>query len=129
MSSFTLLVTSHNVDNGMSYHATQFAEQIVQKGHQLNGVFFYAEGVANANALVTPPANQVDVHQRWKILAQQHKIPMYSCVTAANTRGILSQQDADESDHQHHNLAEFVKSTGLGEFVSLCAQSDRVVQF
>ena len=129
MKSFSLLITSAPFDSGIAYTAYKFAESLCAMGHQLNGVFFYQAGVHHANNLLSVAADETNLHQLWTELANQHQFPLYTCVTAANRRGILSQQDADDNDKTHFNLAAPFQQVGLGEWITLSNQSDRVVQF
>ncbi len=129
MSTFTLLVTAHPLDDYNSTHGVNFARQIIAKGHSIKGVFFYGPGVANANALAVTLTDRHNVVSDWASLATEHDVSLYTCVTAANARGIVSELDANDADLAHHNLAEHVTSCGLAEFVDLANSADRVVQF
>lgn len=129
MSSFAILVTSAPCDNQLSYHGVNFCQAALNAGHSLTGVFFYGQGTLNTTSLSVTLADTHSVTKDWKQLAEQHNVPMFACVTAANTRGILTEQDAHDADLQHHNMASWVTSSGLGEWVTLSSSADKVVQF
>ncbi len=130
MSSISIIVTSPPYDSQMSYHAAQYAKAVVNSdNHQLKGVFFYGSGVLNTNALNLTLTDIHNVCDQWKMLARDHQVPMYVCVTAANARGVLSKQDASDADIEQYSLAEWAISCGLGEWVALSEDADRVVQF
>lgn len=129
MYSFCLLVNSSPIDSSSAYSAYRFAESVLKLKHQLNGVFFYQAGIHNTNQLTNVATDELNLHQKWVALSQQHQIPMQVCITAANRRGVISQQDAEDMDTNHFNLSAPFESAGLGELIQMMANSDRVVQF
>ncbi|MDN4503247.1 sulfurtransferase complex subunit TusD [Alteromonadaceae bacterium BrNp21-10] len=129
MTTFSLFITSAPFDSASAYTAFKFAESVNALGHQLNGVFFYQSGVVTANSFTQVAADEVNLHDKWQHLSEQHNIPLYVCVTAANRRGIVNQTDAQDNDSEYFNLAEPFQEVGLGELVELSNNSDRLVQF
>lgn len=129
MASFTLLVTqAPNVSAGTST-ALRFIHSAIKQEHTIDGVFFYGEGVHNANALTHTPSDENNALDAWVALAQQEGIPLYLCISAASRRGIVDDTIAKEMDLTHHNAHPSFNIAGLGEFVALSEKSDRVVQF
>ncbi len=53
---FALTVTGPAYGTQQASSAWQFAQAVLQEGHELACVFFYREGVLNANQLTRPPA-------------------------------------------------------------------------
>lgn len=98
-------------------------------GHELKGIFFYSEGVTHANGLTVIPTDELDTAKGFKALNQQHNIPLLICVTAAEKRGILNQEQAQIESLAHHNLDPHYTSAGLAEMAALAGESDKVVQF
>ncbi|WP_438863148.1 sulfurtransferase complex subunit TusD [Neptunicella sp.] len=129
MYSFCLLVNSSPIDSSSAYSAYRFAESVLQLNHTLNGIFFYQAGIHNTNKLANMASDELNLYQKWLGLSQQHQIPMQVCITAANRRGIISEQDAEDIDSVHFNLSAPFESAGLGELIQMMAKSDRVVQF
>ncbi|WP_416308442.1 sulfurtransferase complex subunit TusD [Neptunicella sp. SCSIO 80796] len=129
MHSFCLLVNSSPVDSSSAYTAFRFAESIIKLQHKLNGIFFYQDGIHNTNQFANMPSDELNLQQKWAELSRQYAIPMQVCITAANRRGIISQQDAEDNDTTHFNLSFPFESAGLGELIQMMADSDRVVQF
>jgi tRNA 2-thiouridine synthesizing protein D len=129
MARFSLLITSapHINDKGLS--AYRFAQTVLNSEHQLQGVFFYQDGVHHANALQISPSSDFDLYQAWTSLAKTHQCPLLVCVTAATKRGVLSARDAADHDKIAVNLADPFQALGLGELAVLLSQSDRLVQF
>ena len=109
--------------------AYQFCAASVQAGYEIVGVFFYQEGVLNANQLVSPASDEVNLPDFWARLAIQHKFPLEVCVSAALRRGVVNEEEAQQLSLTQFNLkAPFVLS-GLGQLAELSASCDRLVQF
>ncbi len=67
---YTLLVTGPAYGTQHASSALLFARALLQAGHQLESVFFYREGVLNANQLTAPASDEVDVVREWQQLQQ-----------------------------------------------------------
>lgn len=98
-----------------AYHFTKAA---VAKGHKVLRVFFYYDGVNNANRLSEPQSDDRNLVKLWGALAKEHGIDLVVCVAAALRRGIK-----DEI------LAEGFRISGLGQLIELCMAADRTVVF
>ncbi|WP_133469562.1 sulfurtransferase complex subunit TusD [Paraglaciecola marina] len=129
MSSFTLLVTSAPCSEQNAYSAYRFALAAVQAKHTVNGIFFYQSGTLNGSSLQLTPSDEFDLYAAWKSLANDHKVPLMVCVSAASKRGIITTEDAQDSDNPHFSLTAPFESVGLGELAILMKNSDRLVQF
>lgn len=129
MASFSLVVTHPPLDHQHAYSAYRFAMAVLKSGHSLQGVFFYQAGVLNSNNFQTGQSDEFNLYQAWVSLSREHNIPLLVCVTAANRRGIINQQDAMELDKVHFNLNSPFTEVGLGDLVELLHSSDRVIQF
>ncbi|HEX8013297.1 MAG TPA: sulfurtransferase complex subunit TusD [Casimicrobiaceae bacterium] len=98
--------------------AYQFARAALEKGHRINRVFFYHDGVNNSTKLTDPPQDDRHIVNRWSKLAAEHGIDLVVCVAAALRRGI-----------REENLATGFRISGLGQLVESGIQSDRLVVF
>ncbi len=98
--------------------AYQFAKAALAKGHTIQRVFFYHDGVNTANRLTEPPQDERNVPARWAKLAEEHQIDLVVCVAAALRRGIKSDI-----------LAPGFRISGLGQLVESGMKSDRLVVF
>lgn len=101
-----------------AFLAYQFAEQLLNAGHQIRQVFFFQEGVSNANKLVDPASDEVNLVEYWQKLAETHRLSLHLCIAAAQRRGIVA-----------HNLAHGFTLAGLGEFSQAVLQADRLLTF
>ena len=129
MPSFTLLVTSPAFDCQSSCTAYEFCRAALGKNHQIDSVFFYQQGVSSSNTFLTNHSDEVNLHQLWQNLALENTLTLNVCVTAANRRGVITKQDAEDADLNSFNLKAPFKSVGLGELISSLNASDRLVQF
>jgi tRNA 2-thiouridine synthesizing protein D len=110
-----------------SYHAFKFAQSVVNRGHTLTRVFFYGDGVYNANSLQAPPQDETNMVERWRTLAAQTDLCV--CIAAGIRRGVLDAQEASRHKLHSGNLAEGFSIAGLGQWVEAVAKSDRVITF
>jgi len=98
-----------------AYHFTKSA---IEKGHTVMRVFFYYDGVYNANKLSSPQSDDRNLVKLWGELAVEHGLDLVVCVAASLRRGILEE-----------NLAEGFRISGLGQLIELGIAADRVVTF
>ncbi len=88
------------------------------KGHEIQRVFFYHDGVNNATRLTEPPQDDRHVVNRWSALAAEHKVDLVVCVAAALRRGIKDEV-----------LAPGFRISGLGQLVDSGIKADRLITF
>ncbi len=109
--------------------AYRFASAALDAGHELYRLFFYGDGVHNANSLAVPPQDEQDNLERWQQLGEQHGIDMVVCVASALGRGLLDEQEARRYSKPGHNLAPGFVIGGLGQLLDAAVHSDRVITF
>lgn len=126
---FAVLVNEGPYTHQASDTAYQFVKAALGQGHQVERVFFYHDGVNNATALTTPPADDRDVVRRWSELAAAHEIDLAVCVAAAQRRGIVDAGEARRHRKPCANLAAGFRIAGLGQLVEAAIVADRVVEF
>jgi tRNA 2-thiouridine synthesizing protein D len=98
--------------------AYQFARAALEKGHEIQRVFFYHDGVYNATKLTEPPQDDRHIVNRWSALAAEHKVDLVVCVAAALRRGIKDEL-----------LAPGFRISGLGQLIDSGIKTDRLVSF
>ena len=86
--------------------------------HDVPRVFFYYDGVYNANKLSDPQADDRNVVKMWGELAVEKDVDLVVCVAAATRRGIKDE-----------NLADGFRISGLGQLVEAGMGCDRLVMF
>ncbi len=124
-----ILVNAPAYGNQGSASAYRFVEAAISQGHEITGVFFYQQGVANANGLTCPASDENNLVSLWTELAKQHSISLDVCISAALRRGVVDQASAQDQALTSHNLVAPFAMTGLGQLAEITAQADRLVQF
>ena len=98
--------------------AYRFTVAALAKEHEIYRVFFYNDGVYNANKLSEPQTDDRNLVDLWSKLAAEHEIDLVVCVAAALRRGMK-----DEI------LQEGFRISGLGQLVEAGIQADRTIVF
>ena len=96
---FAIVVTGPAYGTQQASSAFQFAQALIAEGHELSSVFFYREGVYNANQL------------------------------AALRRGVVDETEAGRLGLASSNLQTGFTLSGLGALAEASLTCDRVVQF
>lgn len=97
--------------------AYQFAKAAIKKGHQVESVFFYNDGVLNVSNRADPPQDDRDLFKIWSELGAQG-VKIWVCIAASKRRGI----DEDV-------LMENCTITGLGTLTDIALRVDRLITF
>ncbi len=126
---FTLLVTGPAYGTQHASSAWLFAKALLAAGHTLSSVFFYREGVLNANQLTAPASDEFDLVRGWQQLQAEHGVALHICIAAALRRGIADQQQADALALAGANLQPGFELVGLGALAEAALSSERLVQF
>ncbi|CAM3770964.1 sulfurtransferase TusD [Rouxiella silvae] len=126
---YSILVTGAPYGTQQASAAYQFALALLARGHKLESVFFYREGVLNGNQLSSPASDEFDLVRAWQRLAMSHQVELNVCVAAALRRGIIDQDEAANRDDINANLQAGFSLTGLGSLAEATLRSDRLVQF
>ena len=115
---FGIMVNEGPFQHQASDSAYLFTKAALEKGHEIYRVFFYYDGVNNANKLSEPQADDRDLVKLWSALAEEHKVDLVVCVAAALRRGIK-----DEI------LAPGFRISGLGQLIESGIVADRQITF
>ncbi|HFQ15027.1 MAG TPA: sulfurtransferase complex subunit TusD [Rhodobacteraceae bacterium] len=115
---FGLLVNEGPFTHQAADSAYQFAKAAIAKGHQVLRVFFYHDGVYNANRLSEPQADDRNVVKLWSELAAEHDVDLVVCVAAGLRRGV-----------KDDILADGFRISGLGQLVEIGMAADRLITF
>jgi tRNA 2-thiouridine synthesizing protein D len=115
---FGLMVNEGPYTHQATDTAYLFAKAALEKGHKIDRVFFYHDGVNNATRLTEPPQDDRHIVNRWSKMAEEHGVDLVVCIAAAMRRGI-----------REENLAAGFRISGLGQLVESGIRSDRLVVF
>lgn len=114
------VVVSTAAHNNKTATAIEIVKTIVESEHDLAGVFFYQDGVSNANTIASFPSDEYQSLTQWQTLANESQAKLHLCITAAEKRGM--------SDEDINNIDSSFIVSGLGELVELTNLCDRVLQ-
>ncbi|MGU3525592.1 sulfurtransferase complex subunit TusD [Enterobacteriaceae bacterium C23F] len=126
---FALMVTGPAYGTQQSSSAWQFANALLAEGHELASVFFYREGVYNANQLTAPANDEFDLVRGWQSLHEKHGVELHICVAAALRRGVTDETEAKQLGLPASNLQPGFTMSGLGALAEASLTCDRMVQF
>ncbi len=115
---FALFVTDSPHGGQASASAFAFASAALDRGHGIERVFFYCEGVHNANRLAAPPGGERSQVREWSRMAAERGVDLAVCINAGLRRGL-----------REVNLAPGFRISGLGQFVEAAIAADRLVSF
>ena len=113
-----ILVNEGPYTHEASDSAYLFCRAAIGRGHKIDRVFFYHDGVNNSTRLTEPPQDDRHIVNRWSKLAEEHGLDLVVCVAAALRRGIKDE-----------NLAAGFRISGLGQLIESGIQADRYVTF
>jgi tRNA 2-thiouridine synthesizing protein D len=113
-----ILINEGPFTHQASDSAYRFAVAALAKGHEIYRVFFYKDGVNNANKLSEPQSDDRNLVALWSELGQENDIDLVVCVAAALRRGIKDEIVKDR-----------FRISGLGQLVEAGIQADRLVVF
>lgn len=126
---YAILLLGAPYSRQASHSALRFARGLVARGHGLEGVFFYHDGVHNAARLAAPPQDEPHLVDGWKALNREQGVPLQVCIAAALRRGLLDEREAARHGKQGHSVEPPFELTGLGQLVDLGLRCDRLVTF
>jgi len=126
---FALMVTGPAYGTHQASSALQFAQAVLVEGHELSSVFFYREGVFNANQLTSPASDEYDLVRGWQALNEKQGVELHICVAAALRRGVVDETEAKRLGLSGANLQPGFTRRGLGALAQAALTCDRMVQF
>jgi tRNA 2-thiouridine synthesizing protein D len=106
-----------------------FARAVLSEGHSISRIFFYHDGVYNANRWIEAPQDETDITAGWRDLARSHDLDMVVCVASALRRGMLDPTEASRYEHDAASVAPEFTISGLGQLIDAAIDCDRLVTF
>ncbi|WP_136067738.1 sulfurtransferase complex subunit TusD [Modicisalibacter radicis] len=126
---YGLVVMGGPYSHQASHSALRFAHALVDRGHRLETVFFYHDGVYNASRLAAPPQDEPHLGDAWLRLAESQGTALLVCVAAALRRGMTDEREARRHGKPAYNVEPPFELTGLGQLVEASLTHDRLVTF
>lgn len=126
---FSVVIYSAPYTSEAAASALRFSETLISEGHDIYRLFFFSDGVHNANKLAVTPQDEVNLQAAWDELITSNKLDSVVCVSSAIKRGILDDNEARKHELSLESLKPSFKIAGLGQLVDAYINSDRVINF
>ena len=125
-----IIVHVGELASAASYSALLFAKAAIDQGHQIYRIFFYHEGVENANAFSVIPEDSFDLRPEWISLHKNHNVELAVCIGAAHRRGVKTDiTDEISSKNLEIDMDSAFELVGLGQLADMTINADRVITF
>ncbi|NND82855.1 MAG: sulfurtransferase complex subunit TusD [Gammaproteobacteria bacterium] len=124
-----ILINGGLYSSQSAYSAWQFAHAAISAGHEITQVFFHQDAAGHGNRLATVMSDEFDAVEMWSRLSVKHAVPLVLCVSAAERRGVMSQEQAAEWGREGDNLHSSFAVQGLGALLEATLAADRMVTF
>lgn len=118
MTQFILVLHSPPWSHQSVATACDFARAAYSRGDEINAIFLYQDAVLNGLSNLDIPSDELDGQQHLIALQQEFSVPLLMCVTAAEKRGVSTD-----------NMQDGFILSGLAEFAELTVNADKVIQF
>jgi len=126
---FSIVITGAPYSTQSVDSAYRYARSVLNQGHQIHRVFFYADAVHSGSSLAAPPQDEPHIPNLWSQLASEFNLDLVVCIAAAVRRGVVDDNEAKRYEKAAGNLTEGFTLSGLGQLVEAGIVSDRVVTF
>ena len=73
---FAIVVHGAPYSDQAARSAYLFARSVIEEGHAIYRVFFYHDGVYNANLLSVPPQDEAHIESEWANFGREHQLDM-----------------------------------------------------
>lgn len=115
---FAILIHEGPYNHEAPDTAYHFVKAALAKGHTIEGIFFYHDGVLNVSNMAEPPQDDRNIQKRWSELAQEHGVDIISCIAASKRRGI-----------KDGHISAGTRISGLGQLTNITIAANRLVTF
>lgn len=126
---YTILVTGAAYGTQNASTAFLFCQSLLKTKNTLHSVFFYCDGVLNANSINKPASDEFNLIKAWQELNKKHKVKLYVCNSAALRRGVVEDETTLNMNIKKGNLAFFFQLSSLIELAYSMKICDRIIQF
>ena len=127
---YALTVHGAPYSSNAAEHALGFAEALLARGHQIERVFFFHEGVYQGLNSHVPPQTRYNVNlaRRWQSL-RNGGTELAVCIASGIKRGVVNETEQERYDLPSDTLSKTFELVGLGQLIGAIATADRYVEF
>lgn len=126
---YAIQINTSPYQSNIGLNAYRFCQAALVQGHEISRIFFYHEGIYYAFKHNSPPDDEINLTLMWGELAVQHSLDLLVCISAAQRRGLLSEDEAQRQGKQDNDLAAGFRIGGLGQWLEAVIAADRVITF
>ena len=126
---FAIQVNASPNQSNSGYSAYRFIRAALAQDHEIASVFFYHEGIYHAFKQNSPPGDEIQLTSCWSELAESYCIDLVVCISAAQRRGLLHNDEAKRRGKLDDDLAPGFRIGGLGQWVEAMIDTDRTIVF
>lgn len=126
---FAFQINASPYHSDIGHSAYQFIKTALIQGHEVVRVFFYHEGIYHAFKYASPPDDEINFSGQWSQLAKVYNLDLVVCVSAAQRRGLLHEDEAKRQGKVDNDLAEGFRIAGLGQLIEAINLADRFILF
>ena len=126
---FTIVIYGAPYSSQAAHTALQFTRALLRDGHDIYRLFFFGDGVQNANRFAVVAQDEENLQQAWDRLIQDNELDSVVCVTSALKRGIIDAAEAKRHELDGSSITDSSHIAGLGQLIDATLNSDRVVNF
>lgn len=126
---YAIQINTSPTDSMAGYSAYQFIQAALKMEHEIFRVFFYHEGIYHAFNYATPPDDELNMTKNWSNLAEQYSVDLVICISAAQRRGLLSDDEAKRQGKLDNDVAKGFRISGLGQLLEAMLVADRFIEF
>ncbi len=126
---FSVVVYGAPYSNEASASALNFSQAVINQGHSIYRLFFFSDGVHNANRFVVTPQDEINLQDEWEELIQEYSIDSIVCVTSGLKRGIINEGEAKRHKLDVSSIKPNSELSGLGQLIDAYSNSNRIISF
>jgi tRNA 2-thiouridine synthesizing protein D len=126
---YIIQINSSPTSSSSGYSAYQFIKAALIMKHEIFRVFFYQDGVYHAFKYSSPPDDELQLTKKWTTLAKDENIDLVVCISAAQRRGLLCEDEAKRQGKHDNDLARGFRISGLGQLLEGMILADRFIEF
>ena len=126
---FALQINASPTLSPASWTAYRYTQTLLEQRHDVFRVFFYHDGIYHALKTVTTPDDEPSLVTQWGQLAQTYGLDLVVCISAAQRRGILSEDEMKRQNLSDILLADGFRLGGLGQLIEATLVAERFLVF
>ena len=126
---FTIVVQCPPQSCSGSLNALNFTAAALNRGHIIDKIFFYGDGVYTANALSTNVQDEASTSERWQHFIEKNSLDALVCISSATQRGIINESESRRLNINNVSCLPCFRIAGLGELIEASQKGNRLIQF